>query len=86
MSLWRVSGWRLGCGDYGTTWHRLTLRERIREWWHRHIVADDETSAYCSRVDEELDRRINQHLGPPRILHGTAEGYQEQLREEDIER
>lgn len=28
----------------------------LRAWWHRHIVADAETSARLSRVDAELDR------------------------------
>lgn len=33
MSLWRVTGWSLGNGNRGTVWTRLTLLERIREWW-----------------------------------------------------
>lgn len=31
------------------------IRERATGWWHRHIVGDDETSAWCAKIDQELD-------------------------------
>lgn len=43
------------------------IKACLTGWYHRHIVADDETSRRLAAVDEELDRaeiarRIDQHL------------------------
>jgi hypothetical protein len=84
ISFWRVAGWRLGCGDYGTTW-RMRMRDRIKAWFHRHICADAETSRRLDEVDREIRRNeIAERLRriqARRILHGTAEGYTEQVKE-----
>lgn len=35
----------------------LLNADSVRAWWHRNVVADDETSARLSALDDELRRR-----------------------------
>jgi phage tail sheath gpL-like len=76
VTKWTVAGWRLGCGDYGTTW-RMRMRDRIKAWFHRHVCADDATSDRLDAVDQDIRRReIAARLGELEtlgILHGTGE-------------
>lgn len=68
----------------------MTLLDRLLAWFLRTFCADAETSGRLDKVDQEIRRNevaeLLQRIQARRILHGTAEGYQEQLREEDIER
>ncbi|MBE0568919.1 MAG: hypothetical protein IH577_04510 [Deltaproteobacteria bacterium] len=59
--------------------------EQLKSWYHRHIVADAETSRLLAEIDEGLDQRemelrILLHLKPLR-RQCRAEEFGEQIRE-----
>lgn len=55
--------------------------ERVRNWFHRHIVADAELSKRLDAIDQDVDRREMEGCVDRYLRKDRAQEYMEQLKE-----